>query len=208
MVNTASRWSATDYAKHAAFVPALGDAVLQLLNPHPGELILDLGCGDGVLSAAHRRGGRPGDRPRQFGRDGRGGARAGHRRLRRGCRGHGPRTVRPVRRGLFQCGPALDARSGRGRLRRLQGAAGRRPLRRRDGWRGQSRDAPGGVARGADRARLRHAGAGPGLVCRRRGVHAPLPRHRLLRGPCRADPAPDAAAGRRRGLGQDLPRRR
>ena len=51
MVNTANRWSAPDYAKHAAFVPKLGDAVLQLLNPKPGELILDVGCGDGVLTA-------------------------------------------------------------------------------------------------------------------------------------------------------------
>lgn len=50
MVNTASRWSSADYAKNAAFVPRLGDAVLQLLNPQPGELILDLGCGDGVLT--------------------------------------------------------------------------------------------------------------------------------------------------------------
>ena len=50
MVNTANRWSATDYAKHAAFVPRLGDAVLQLLNPQAGELILDVGCGDGVLT--------------------------------------------------------------------------------------------------------------------------------------------------------------
>jgi SAM-dependent methyltransferase len=31
-------------------VPQLGDAVLQLLNPKPGELILDVGCGDGVLT--------------------------------------------------------------------------------------------------------------------------------------------------------------
>jgi SAM-dependent methyltransferase len=50
MVNTASRWSAADYAKNAAFVPRLGDAVLQLLDPKPGELILDVGCGDGVLT--------------------------------------------------------------------------------------------------------------------------------------------------------------
>ena len=51
MVNTASRWSATDYARNAAFVPQLGDPVLKLLNPQPGELILDVGCGDGVLTA-------------------------------------------------------------------------------------------------------------------------------------------------------------
>jgi SAM-dependent methyltransferase len=39
------------YAKHAVFVPALGQAVLELLAPVPGERILDLGCGDGVLTA-------------------------------------------------------------------------------------------------------------------------------------------------------------
>jgi SAM-dependent methyltransferase len=50
MVNIASRWSPADYAKNAAFVPALGDAVLQLLAPQPGELILDVGCGDGALT--------------------------------------------------------------------------------------------------------------------------------------------------------------
>jgi SAM-dependent methyltransferase len=50
MVNIASRWSPTDYARNAAFVPALGDKVLQLLAPRPGELILDVGCGDGALT--------------------------------------------------------------------------------------------------------------------------------------------------------------
>lgn len=50
MVNAASRWSAADYAKNAAFVPQLGQAALSLLNPQPGELILDIGCGDGALS--------------------------------------------------------------------------------------------------------------------------------------------------------------
>ena len=50
MVNTANRWSPADYARNAAFVPALGDAVLQLLAPKPGELILDVGCGDGALT--------------------------------------------------------------------------------------------------------------------------------------------------------------
>ena len=43
-------WVAADYAKHAAFVPALGAPVLALLDPRPGERILDLGCGDGVLT--------------------------------------------------------------------------------------------------------------------------------------------------------------
>lgn len=50
MVNEASRWSPADYARNAAFVPALGEAALALLDPKPGELILDVGCGDGVLT--------------------------------------------------------------------------------------------------------------------------------------------------------------
>ena len=44
-------WDAEGYARHAGFVPALGSAVLDLLDPQPGEAILDLGCGDGVLTA-------------------------------------------------------------------------------------------------------------------------------------------------------------
>lgn len=51
MVNVASRWTPNDYAQHAAFVPALGAAVVEQLKPLPGELILDLGCGDGALTA-------------------------------------------------------------------------------------------------------------------------------------------------------------
>lgn len=44
-------WSARDYAANAGFVPALGADVLALLAPQSGEDILDLGCGDGVLTA-------------------------------------------------------------------------------------------------------------------------------------------------------------
>ncbi|GGD99211.1 methyltransferase type 11 [Polymorphobacter glacialis] len=43
-------WDPTLYAANASFVPALGNAVLTLLAPQPGEHILDLGCGDGVLT--------------------------------------------------------------------------------------------------------------------------------------------------------------
>jgi SAM-dependent methyltransferase len=43
-------WSAERYAETAHFVPALGTTVLDLLRPMPGERILDLGCGDGVLT--------------------------------------------------------------------------------------------------------------------------------------------------------------
>jgi SAM-dependent methyltransferase len=47
---TATRWDPSLYATHASFVPALGAAVLDLLVPHSGERVLDLGCGDGVLT--------------------------------------------------------------------------------------------------------------------------------------------------------------
>lgn len=50
-------WNAQDYAGHAGFVPALGETVLAMLDPQPGERILDLGCGDGVLTAAIIRAG-------------------------------------------------------------------------------------------------------------------------------------------------------
>ena len=43
-------WNPRDYADNAGFVPALGNAALELLAPQPGEAILDLGCGDGVLT--------------------------------------------------------------------------------------------------------------------------------------------------------------
>ena len=43
-------WSARDYATNAGFVPALGVDVLALLAPVEDEDILDLGCGDGVLT--------------------------------------------------------------------------------------------------------------------------------------------------------------
>jgi len=45
------RWSAELYAEHGAFVPKLGEPVLDLLAPQPGERILDLGCGNGTLTA-------------------------------------------------------------------------------------------------------------------------------------------------------------
>jgi trans-aconitate methyltransferase len=47
---TTQTWNSEGYAKNARFVTDLGAPVLALLNPRPGEHILDLGCGDGVLT--------------------------------------------------------------------------------------------------------------------------------------------------------------
>ena len=47
---SAQRWDAADYATNARFVSDLGQPVLDLLQPQPGERILDIGCGDGALT--------------------------------------------------------------------------------------------------------------------------------------------------------------
>ena len=43
-------WDPGQYAKHCRFVSDLGGPVVELLAAKSGERILDLGCGDGVLS--------------------------------------------------------------------------------------------------------------------------------------------------------------
>lgn len=44
-------WSSKTYSETVApFVPRLTQRVVDLLDPHPSDIVLDLGCGDGVLT--------------------------------------------------------------------------------------------------------------------------------------------------------------
>ena len=45
-----SKWDAAHYARVGSFVSELGQAALDLLDPQPGERILDVGCGVGSLT--------------------------------------------------------------------------------------------------------------------------------------------------------------
>ena len=51
------RWDPDTYAAHARFVSNLGAPVVDLLDPQPGERVLDLGCGDGALTERLRQAG-------------------------------------------------------------------------------------------------------------------------------------------------------
>ena len=44
-------WDPQAYARNGAFVPQLAEGVLEWLSAQPSERILDLGCGDGQLTA-------------------------------------------------------------------------------------------------------------------------------------------------------------
>ena len=43
-------WQPEQYRRCAAYVPELGRGLIDLLDPGPGDRILDLGCGDGELT--------------------------------------------------------------------------------------------------------------------------------------------------------------
>ena len=50
-MSTAQHWDPERYARNARFVSDFGEPVVALLAPRPGERILDIGCGDGALTA-------------------------------------------------------------------------------------------------------------------------------------------------------------
>ena len=208
-----SRWSPADYAENAAFVPALGAAVLQLLDPQPGELILDVGCGDGALTARI--------------------AEAGARVIGLDCSAEMVEAARARGIDAFVAdAEALDLDQQVERFGQFDAvfsnaalhwmldpdavAAGifaalqaGRPLRRRDGRRGQSRDpARRRCATELTERGYRDAGQDP-----LHGIRASRSSPGSMRAAgftgiqARADRAADAASRRRRRLGEDLPRR-
>ena len=50
-------WTANAYSASASFVPLLTQEIVQWLDPQPDDKILDLGCGDGLLTAKLRSSG-------------------------------------------------------------------------------------------------------------------------------------------------------
>ena len=43
-------WNASDYQKHFSFVPSYGESVMELLTKPEGAFVVDLGCGNGMLT--------------------------------------------------------------------------------------------------------------------------------------------------------------
>jgi trans-aconitate methyltransferase len=57
LMSETTSWNPVSYARNARFVSDLGAPLLELLAPQAGELTLDLGCGDGVLTEKLRAAG-------------------------------------------------------------------------------------------------------------------------------------------------------
>ena len=49
-MSQSTSWNPANYSQKARFVSDFGEPLVQLLDPKPHELILDLGCGDGALT--------------------------------------------------------------------------------------------------------------------------------------------------------------
>ena len=162
-------WSPERYERNARFVSDLGMPVVELLAPRPGERILDLGCGDGALTAKLVAIGCDGGRRRREPRAGRGRVRARPRlpgRERRGrCRSRGEFDA------VFSnAAHALDAARRRRDRRRTACAQARRTLRRRDGWIRLRRDDSWGARSSARCAGTRGLFVRPVVLPDRRGV--------------------------------------
>ena len=157
-----SKWDAADYARVGGFVAELGGAALDLLDPKPGERILDVGCGEGTLTKKIAERGAT-----VLGID------------------NSPEMVAAARDKSvdalllaaedMQFFAEFDAafsnatlhwvlekeQAARAIFRALKAGGA---LRRRDGRRGQSRDAARGARRGVSHPRLRAAGRSEQLV--------------------------------------------
>ncbi|KAI9899167.1 hypothetical protein N3K66_005628 [Trichothecium roseum] len=51
MASNKDHWSSTEYQKSADFVPKLAGKVVQWLDLQEDDVLLDIGCGDGILNA-------------------------------------------------------------------------------------------------------------------------------------------------------------
>ena len=51
LMKQVTSWNPDSYSTNARFVSDLGEPLLKLLEPNPRDRILDLGCGDGALTA-------------------------------------------------------------------------------------------------------------------------------------------------------------
>ena len=198
------QWSAGSYDTHARFVSDLASGVVDWLAPQPGERILDVGCGDGVLTADCRAMGADVvgvDFSEDFV------AAAAPRGLDARLMDGEALTLRArIRRGVLQCRPALDAERPMPWWPACPRAEARRPLRRR-------------VRRPRQRRGHRHRHAGHRHAARRRSrrspvrgssrrpqVYQPLLEAPWLHGAAhRPDPAPGGAEDRHRRLADAVP---